>query len=575
MPSRSMSSSFAAFFRRGRQLSSESPEGSNFLSGDSDKILEQVRKLVSEDRLVESKRILTDSLAKNGNDIAFLRRLAEVEGRQGNHETAASHLLTAWKIDSSVVDTAAEYASSLYMSSRDGEALSFIQNLPGELRDNPSIREVLGSIYDGIGWPAHAVIAYGGLRSLQWRFRFRSVANWWRCGAPLPVHGSRQWALESKVNDLWKAKSADRRAMLDTIDLSSESERIQVNAQLDTSLLWLLTAQLQLEAREDKELGRPRRLTYLAVASLVAAVIISIFRNPKVGAPSVVFGSLILGALTGSAVIYSADIIKAAIKRGMRLTFGLVTWFMFAYAGLSLTLLSGITTPAGIAGILIADIGITSAVCLDSYYERLRTVTRRRQNYLQWFILGTFLDVLIEVDDPDNTRNDRERAHWVTAMEEAAFTIEHFLMCRLNCRDSTIREWISLRAYEAASTVRLMACCIAVPREGTWERLRSDLRRCVTAIAAGDFGAFPEPEATFPRRRLSRRRRVVMNLVRTAVAFILLATLIGVLVAFKRQTTIQLAGTAVITALIPVVIGVLLGAAREGSDEGDISLGNE
>jgi uncharacterized membrane protein len=66
-----------------------------------------------------------------------------------------------------------------------------------------------------------------------------------------------------------------------------------------------------------------------------------------------------------------------------------------------------------------------------------------------------------------------------------------------------------------------------------------------------------------------------MNLLRTAVAFILLATLIGVLVAFKRQSTVQLAGTAVITALIPVVIGVLLGAAREGSGEGDISLGSE
>jgi hypothetical protein len=259
----------------------------------------------------------------------------------------------------------------------------------------------------------------------------------------------------------------------------------------------------------------------------------------------------------------------------MRLTFGLVTWFMFAYIGLGLTLLFGITTPAGIAGILIADIGITTAVCLNSYYERLRTVTRRRQNYLQWFILGTFLDVLIEIDDPRKIRDDRERANWITALEETAFVIEHFLTRRLSGNDSTIREWISLRAYEAASIVRLMACSIAVPREGTWEKLRSDLRRCVTAIAAGDFGALPEPEASFPRRRLSRRRRVVMNLLRTAVAFILLATLIGVLVAFKRQSTVQLAGTAVITALIPVVIGVLLGAAREGSGEGDISLGSE
>jgi hypothetical protein len=232
-------------------------------------------------------------------------------------------------------------------------------------------------------------------------------------------------------------------------------------------------------------------------------------------------------------------------------------------------------TPAGIIGIFITDIGITSALCLNSFYEHLGTVTRRRQKYIQWFILGNFLDVLIEINNHGKIRDNRERARWMGTLEETAFAIEHFLARQFNTSDSAIREWISVRAREAALIVRLMACNIAVSSEGTWEKLRSDLRKSVAAIAAGNLGALPEPESTLPRNRISRRRRVVMNLVRAAVAFILLATLIGVLVAFKSQTTIQLASTAVITALIPVVIGVLMGTTNEGNGGSDMASDNE
>jgi hypothetical protein len=555
---------------RGRTPSPGRRETSAGAANQQNNLLDQVRELVSQDRLVKAKRIVTDALAQSGDNPALLRELAVVESLRGHHEVASTHLAAAIKLAPENAEIASEYATSLHMAEHDGEALSFLLNLPDKLRHDRLIRGILGKIYRAIGWHAHAVDAYGSLRDLRSRDLYRCVSSWWACGGPLHVRRSPAWILESRIDDIWHEQTSNRHAMLGAIHVFPESGRAGGYAQLDTSHLWLLTAQFRLEALRAK-IFRWEWLGYFSLAWLVAAILISSFEGSAASLGVEAIGGLLLAEITVLIMIPLHNLIASALRRARFVQFRLGIWLVASYLGVSLMIVFSANLPAVGAGMLTADIGVTTAIWLSPFYRRLYDVARLRQRYLREFMLGSFLDLLIGMRRPSESYAIQQREQWVGILEDTAFAMEHFLIRYVGSGDSVIREWISARARGAASAVRLMACNIAIPSEGTWEEVKSHLQQGVKATASGDFGALPKRESSFPRQRFSQRRPVVMSLVQIAVVLVPLSTLIWLLVAFERQSTIQLASAAVITGLVPLLIGVLLGALPRGSNESSVS----
>lgn len=537
--------------------------------------MSELCKLVSDDHLVKAQQVATDALEQYSDSPTLLSKLAEIESKQGHYSAAVKHLAAATKLDPSNHAITFEYALCLSRAGRESSALSFISSLPDDLRYRPSTRAILGDIYRSIGWHAHAIDAYGTLRELGWRARHNWLSSWWHCGGPLPIRHSSMWVLESNIYDLWTQKCSERHTMLEVIGLFNQPDQADRRAKLDTSLLWLMSAEIQSGEVERARTLLRGRLGQFGLAWLVAAIIINGVGAGRLPLPIVAVTSFVLAELTSLAMIYLIGIARFVIKRGRRGQLGWATWLLVGYIGLSMIQIFGAITLAGLLGLLLIDIGIVTAVWLNPFYACLREIVRCRQRYLQDFILGNFLDLLIDMNDPHKIHEVLERKKWIAVLEDTAFAIERFLGRYINARDAAIREWISTCACKSASIVRLMACRVALPSQAKMEQLIEDLQQSVAAIASDDFNALPKPNRQHIKQRTSRRQRLMPNLVQVTVALALLVTPFVVLAAVKEKNMVQLMITAAITASVPILIGMLLGPLRRATEGHRGSLDNQ
>ncbi len=79
------------------------------------------------------------------------------------------------------------------------EALSAVQVLPGDLRENPLVRSAVGNFYRACGLPAHAADGYGPRHGLPRTARASQLWCWLRSGGPFSLLRRKSFAREEKV----------------------------------------------------------------------------------------------------------------------------------------------------------------------------------------------------------------------------------------------------------------------------------------------------------------------------------------------------------------------------------------
>lgn len=557
-----------AFLHRRLHPSSQSLDGEKSAGGASNlcsSLSAELGRLISEDRFVKAKSVLTEALTEKGDSPALLRELARIESKQGCHDAAAKHLAMAATLDPTNSVIASDYALSLKESGRESAAIAFISDLPNGLRSQVSICAILGNIYYAIGWYAHAVDAYGSPTRLRWREQFRWLASWWRCGWPLHVQNSGMWILENKVDDLWRQRSANRRALLEATGLFDSLNRAELEIQLDTSLVWLTTAEIRSNSVRLSRFSPRGLLIQFVLMWLVAAIIIRVVSITS-ALPGVAIGSLLIAEVGAVITFYLTRFVTYTIERETRVRFGRTIWLLLIYFGLSLILLFGAITLTGLVGILLMDLGITILFWLNPFYETLREMTKRRRRYFREFVIDSFFSILIDLDDPAKMLRVVDRKQWIATLEDSAIAIERFLPSYVGANDVAIREQVAGYAHKLAANIRLMASSIALPSRGVRQQVVEMLRQSVVGLAVDDFSALSNFRSTLPDRQSSRRHWALMELVRIIVAFVLLILLVAVLAVAKQRSMDQLAGAAVVTALIPILIGALFGPLRRGKD---------
>jgi tetratricopeptide (TPR) repeat protein len=194
------------------------------LVDDKVRIESQITKLVSEMRILEARRLVLAAIAADGKTSFLLRRLAEIEELLGNYDSTVRYLSNALTLTPEDPEVIREHASALYLAGQYSEAKKAIDRLAPYQRQSPQIRLILGATYQAIGWPAHAVEAYGSVFRLPWRSASSWLVSWLACGAPIGIRRSDAWTFECMVEDHYIEESIKRRDFFAGLHFPSESE---------------------------------------------------------------------------------------------------------------------------------------------------------------------------------------------------------------------------------------------------------------------------------------------------------------------------------------------------------------
>lgn len=522
------------------------------------RILSRVRELEAKGRLLEAKGIINIDISQNGPNPELIWRLAKIEEAQGNSEAVVRTLTDALTLKPGDPKLTAEYVHALYVEKRYSEARSTILELAPDMRQMPMNRATLGNVYRALGWHAHAVTAYGRLHGLSWRARRSRLASWFRCGAPLPVEASSAWVFESKVEDNWAAKCADRHSALNTLELTPGMDGSQILNALDDSLLQMLTVRFQLGVLTTRRVGRSGLLGFLGLAWFIAFTAIYSVEKHISDLVTILVASFFLAELAALIMATINEVATYFIASGrLRIKFQYI-WWLVAYIGLVGLLPLRRISLASFLWLLVVDVAVSSAIWMNPLYDALRSQARLRQQNLRWLLLDGFLSLLYDIAKSGNKSRSSQRAQWISLLEEMALTLERFFPRYLSSSDRVTRTLISERAQAAASSIRMMACSIATPKEGTWERIVSDLRHNVLAIAYGNFGALRPSPSGSPSRIMSKRRLTLMAVLRLTLALVVLGVLIGLLAFPPNQKEIGATIGAIIAGIVTALFALLL-----------------
>jgi hypothetical protein len=319
-----------------------------------------------------------------------------------------------------------------------------------------------------------------------------------------------------------------------------------------------LRPEWRLVAAEIRADSRSLRYGYMCFTWLLALVLISIFWRP-VPSPGVI---ALLATFFMELALIIIFILRFALDRlaphpldKEYYVFG--SWPpLVVFSGLVLSILSRNTLPSAV-GLVAIIVGIAYRVGLGSNDKWERDLAGLAREYPREFALNGILIVLNEMADPVQ-RNDLEaRRRWISTLGYAAISMERFLPREFGVLDPAIMGQIITDIAGAAAAVRALACRIAMPVEGTWDQLTSDLRYDAIAIALGDFGSLLPKQSSLADQTRARRRRAVINAVIVATASVLLAGLVAVLIVLRHRTMANIAETTAVTTFVAILVGVL------------------
>ena len=509
------------------------------------------QKLIAQGRLDAARRLLAQQAPEDGLSAAVIRLLATIETGQGNKEAAAKYLAEAFSREPSDADIACEYARALVALERYSEARNVLESVQHGA-NNASIQADLADLYRSFGWHAHAVACYRSRGPLPARISGRYLKSWILSGGPFPWWRSKAWTREMKADDACEAWLHNHRPVINSIHLERPGLKERIVNDMRSYLLLSSALQLKLERAERFMTDRRRMLGYLFLSWILAALYIR-----TVWGATLFISTLLIAELSTIIAIPLDGFLRRYIAKGAPYPrwylWTLLTFFGFV---IDITIESAIFAWPSIVLLTLIVTSLTSALWLSPLHQRIGTTVRIRMCYPREAALHDLFGVLRGIDNQEARLVERRR--WMTSLQAAAWSIEHFIPRRLFVRDSGIRQPVLDGFRKAAIVVRSIAYCIAVSSQHTWEQLQMDLRNGISAICAEDFGDLRSAVPALPTPVGPSRRYKAMSALAVVACLGFLIALGWFLFTLKNRNAQAALLAASITAAVPLLIGFVL-----------------
>jgi hypothetical protein len=505
---------------------------------DAAQVVRRAEELLAQGEYRTAREIVGEALAVSGRRADLLWVLAEAEFACGDTIAGRHCLAEAVAASSGEPIVAARQIRILRSNGFWRDALSAVQALPGDLREDPLVRAAVGDFYRLCGLPAHAADSYGPGHALSRAARASRQWCWLRSGGPSGLLRRKSLAWEEMVLQALSRPSGYISSISDVEGLDVLQAQ-RVRAQLETLNYryyrqwsgWI--ALNRIGYRLIPLAVIPVWLVLLAVVSAAgftpgpigiqgyAAVSAVVAMIPVI---AVVLATLEPGgqirswavAISGSTVIvffFAVAVAEAAAGEGYDRHFlPTVGWQAAVVLGL-------VVGPAAVAWLPIA----AGAV----YAHGVRQSRRLTGQDALLAVLDLLLLVRYDLKSPGAYRGMRKRLSDCRLLEFAAGFLVRDLLPQSSVGYLGSGDWLTRRAVGWAEAIRHMQRQIIASVPGSQDKVERLLTHEIRCLASGDLGALSWREPPPPiSRRATLRRRTISTVRAIVVAMLPLAVVL-------------------------------------------------
>ena len=481
-------------------------------------VVRRAGELLSEGDPRHAREIVRDALDAFGRQAELLWILADAEFAAGDLIAGREYLDEALAAGQGDPASVARQIRTLRDAGFWREALSAVQAVPGELREDPLVRAESGNFYRACLCSAHAVISYGMVRGLPRPSRMARRSCWLRSGGPFGRlrRKVRAWE-EMSLQDLWYPPGYI--ASISAVDGLDDRQVQRVRAQLETS-------EYRYTRRWYGWLALHRagyRLIPLAVIPVWLVLLAVISLAGFATGPAEVAGFAAVAAVVATIPVIAVVRVILWPTGQYRLEYSLraVTIFLFVVvaaeaaagegyashvfpsAGFPAAAVLGLVViPAAVACLAIAWAPV--AVLQVRWYRRMR-----RQDVLL-SVIDRLLSVLHDLRSVRIYRGMDVRLLNCRRLEDAARCLTRDLLPHSVASYLGAGEWLARRAAGWAAAIHHMQRQIVAPVPGSQGKLEAFLTHEIRCFVTGDLGALgwrePPPQ---PSRRTTLRQQAV------------------------------------------------------------------
>jgi hypothetical protein len=483
-------------------------------------VVRRAGELLSEGDPRHAREIVRDALDSFGRQAELLWILAEAEFAAGDLIAGREYLDEALAACQGDPASVARQIRTLCDAGFWREALSAVQAVPGELREDPLVRAESGNFYRACLCSAHAVISYGMVRGLPRPSRMARRSCWLRSGGPFGRlrRKVRAWE-EMSLQDLRyppgyiaSISAVDGRDYRYTrrwygwLALHRAGYRLIPLAVIPVWLVLLAVVSLAGFATDPAGVAG-----FAAVAAVVATI-------PVIAAVRMILwptGQYRLEFSLRAVTIFLFVVMAAEAAAGEG-----YARHVFPSAGFPAAVVLGLVViPAAVACLAIAWAPV--AVLQVRWYRRMR-----RQDVLL-LVIDRLLSVLHDLRSVRIHRGMDERLLNCRRLEYAARCLTRDLLPHSVASYLGAGEWLARRAAGWAAAIHHMQRQIVAPIPRGQSKLEAFLTHEIRCLVTGDLGALAwrEPPPQPSRRTTLRQQAISVARVTVVAALPLIAVL--------------------------------------------------
>lgn len=482
-------------------------------------VVRRARELLAEGDPRYAREIVLNALDTLGRQADLLWLLADVEFANGDLIMGRKYLdeaLTAGPDDDPA--SVARQIKTLGGAGFWREALSAVQAVPGELREDPLVRAESGNFYRACQCPAHAVDSYGTSRGLPRPASMARRSCWLRSGGPSGQlrRKVRAWE-ELSLQELWYPPGYI--ASISDVDGLDNREVQRVRAQLETS-------EYRYTRRWYGWLALHRigyRLIPLAVIPvwlvLLAVVSMAGFATGSAGVASFAAVSAVIATIPVIAAVrailwptgrYRLEFSPRAVIILLSIVIAVEVAAAEGYArhilpsaGWSAAVVLGLVViPAAVACLPIALAPVAAL--------QVRWFRRMRRQDGPLAAIDSLLSVLHDLRSVRIHRGMDERLLNCRRLENAARCLTRDLLPHAEISYLGSKEWLERRAAGWGAAIRHIQRQVVAPVPGGQGKVEALLAHEIRCLVTGDLGALAwrEPPSPASRRATLRQRAI-------------------------------------------------------------------
>lgn len=490
-------------------------------------VIRRAEELLTERDPLSAREIVREALEVYGRRAGLLWVLAEAEFAVG--DAVAGREFLAEAVAASPRDHASVTRQIRFLRNNGfwREALSAVQSLPGEVREDPLVRAAAGDFYRACGCPAHAADTYGPRYGLPSAARTSRWWCWLRSGGPFGLLHRSAYAREKTMLQALRHPSGYISSILDVEGLDVRQAQ-RVRAQLET---------LDYRYRQQRygwmALNRAGyRLIPLAVVPvwlvLLAVVSTAGFTPGQIGMQGYAAISAIVAMIPVIAVVFAVLEPTGQFRRGISITWSMAIAFFLAVAVIeaaageayasrflptagwpSAVILGLLVSPAAVAW-LPAAAGVVSIYMLWQSRQMIRHDPLLAA-------LDSLLLVRYDLKSSNGYRGMTRRLYHSRLVQFAGRCLTRDLLPEAWIGYLGSGDWLTHRAAGWAEAIRHMQRQIIAPVPGRQAKLEALLTHEILCLASGDLGALAWREPPPPLSRRATLRRWAISSVRAIV----------------------------------------------------------